>query len=132
VRDQVFVRPEAGAHLLYFGRRGPHPQRSCLVDDDPSRAAGCIFAIEDVATVAATAATFALQSTPVSASATAWLQLTPWMALGSFAFATPTLPTGVWYDWPYPAEQDGTVWVAVPRLQLEGEEGGMANHTTYM
>lgn len=114
IQDPTFVTPEVGAHLLYVGRRSAFPSQPCLLDTDAGRARDWIFAVEAVDVQPASVAAYALQSSSVTTALRAWRQLTPWMAVGSLALAADAIPTGAQYDWPYPPDQSGSVFVVVP------------------
>ena len=131
LQNPEFVPPEPGVHLLYLGRRGTHPTLPGAVDTDAARARDWIFAVDSVDVRPATADAFALRSTPLPSATFAWTQLNNWLAVGSLSLSASAIPTGARYDWPYPPDQAGNVWVAVPRDRLRCAAPGAQPQNVY-
>ena len=116
-KEAGFVAPAPSAHLLYLGRRGDHPAQLCVMENDPDRARASIFSVDSVSFVAATTQdpVYALQSYLIrDGIQQLWTQLTPWLAVGRLAMNASYIVGGVYYQWPYPVDQVGSVHLIVP------------------
>ena len=114
--DAGFLVPEPATHLLYIGRRGENPQLPCDMESDATVAKQWIFAVEAISFQASSnqSPLFSLRSEVLTTDQAQWRQTTPWLAVGVLHVATSHIMTGVQYNWPYPADQEGRVWMVVP------------------
>jgi hypothetical protein len=120
--DPGFVPPAPSAHLLYLGRRSDHPAQLCAMEVDPEAARTMIFSVDDVSFQASTGAQpmYALQSRALTTQSQSWSQLTFWLAVGCISVSDGHILTGIHYDWPYPKDQNGQVWMVVPKQATTG------------
>ena len=115
--DPAFVPPAPSAHLLYIGRRGDHPTQLAAMESDPIQARDSIFSVEAVSFRPTTdqEPLYSLQSSMLQSQSQLWAQLTFWLAVGCISVPVGRIVTGLHYQWPYPKDQNGTVWMLVPQ-----------------
>ena len=115
--DPAFIPPAPSAHLLYLGRRSEHPALLAAMETEASIARDSIFSIDAVTFQSATdqQPLFSLQSQSLVSQSATWSQLTFWLAVGCVSVSAGHIITGLHYIWPYPKDQNGGIWMVVPK-----------------
>lgn len=102
--------PMPHASLVYLGGRSSHPVHTCAMQS-PTVARNHVYAVLSVTPLGPT---MALRSVPLADPTVQLEQVTPHLAVGSIRLSTPAALTGLVYEWPYPVDQTGDVWLLTP------------------
>lgn len=120
--NQVVVQAPANAIptpyacLVYLGGRSSHPVHMCAMQS-PQLAKQHVYAV-----VSATPLEdpVALRSVALADPRISLAQLTPHLAMGALELSQSANLTGLTYEWPYPVDQPGDVWLLTPTLPTTG------------